>query len=142
MVAIVDYGVGNLFSLQSSFQAIGAPSVVTSDPEVLLSADRVVLPGVGAFGDAADRLHQYPNLFADWSSSFNIMTEEESMYCIRTYGADKLMFGTDYPVMCPDEDLDYLFGFPLSWEEQDAILWRNAVRIYGLTPPWCAEAGK
>ena len=58
MVAIVDYGVGNLFSLQSSFQAIGAPSVVTSDPEVLLSADRVVLPGVGAFGDAADRLRQ------------------------------------------------------------------------------------
>ena len=58
MVAIVDYGVGNLFSLQSSFQAIGAPSVVTSDPEILLSADRVVLPGVGAFGDAADRLRQ------------------------------------------------------------------------------------
>ena len=58
MVAIVDYGVGNLFSLQSSFQAIGAPSVVTSDPEILLSADRVVLPGVGAFGDAANRLRQ------------------------------------------------------------------------------------
>ena len=58
MVAIIDYGVGNLFSLQSSFQAIGAASVVTADPSVILSANRVVLPGVGAFGDAADRLQQ------------------------------------------------------------------------------------
>ena len=56
MVAIVDYGVGNLFSLKSSFAAIGAEAVVTADPNVLAAADRIVLPGVGAFGDAAEKL--------------------------------------------------------------------------------------
>ncbi len=53
MVAIVDYGVGNLFSLVSSFAAIGEEAVATGDPETLLKAERLVLPGVGAFGDAA-----------------------------------------------------------------------------------------
>lgn len=53
MIAIVDYGVGNLFSLRSSFAAIGAEACVTGDAEKILAADRVVLPGVGAFGDAA-----------------------------------------------------------------------------------------
>ena len=56
MVAIVDYGVGNLFSLKSSFHAIGVETAVTSDPAVLHAADRIVLPGVGAFGDAAAKL--------------------------------------------------------------------------------------
>ena len=54
MIAIVDYGVGNLFSLKSSFGAIGAEIVVTSDPEVIAKADRIILPGVGAFADAAE----------------------------------------------------------------------------------------
>lgn len=57
MIAIVDYGVGNLFSLKCSLAAIGQEAVVTADPEVLRSADQVILPGVGAFGDAADKLH-------------------------------------------------------------------------------------
>ena len=56
MVAIVDYGVGNLFSLESSFRSVGAKTVVTSDPDVLRAAERIVLPGVGAFGDAAKKL--------------------------------------------------------------------------------------
>lgn len=56
MIAIIDYGVGNLFSLNSSFHAIGAEVVVTADPEVIRSADRIVLPGVGAFADAAEKL--------------------------------------------------------------------------------------
>ena len=58
MVAIIDYGVGNLFSLQSSFAAIGEEAAVTSDPETIRKAERVILPGVGAFGDAADKLRQ------------------------------------------------------------------------------------
>ena len=58
MVAIIDYGVGNLFSLKSSFGAIGAEVVVTSDPEVLKKADRLLLPGVGAFGDAINKLNE------------------------------------------------------------------------------------
>ncbi len=58
MVAIIDYGVGNLFSLRSSFGAIGEEAVVTSDPAVIRGADRVILPGVGAFADAAAKLRQ------------------------------------------------------------------------------------
>lgn len=56
MVAILDYGVGNLFSLQSSFSAIGVEAVVTGDETVLRKADRIILPGVGAFEDAAAKL--------------------------------------------------------------------------------------
>ena len=56
MIAIVDYGVGNLFSVKSSFAAIGAEAVITSDPEVIRAADRILLPGVGAYRDAAQKL--------------------------------------------------------------------------------------
>ena len=56
MIAIVDYGVGNLFSLKSSFAAIGQEAAVTGEAEVLRRADKILLPGVGAFGDAADKL--------------------------------------------------------------------------------------
>lgn len=56
MIAIVDYGVGNLFSLKSSFAAVGAEAIVTGDAAVLRAADKILLPGVGAFGDAADKL--------------------------------------------------------------------------------------
>ena len=56
MIAIIDYGVGNLFSLRSSFAAIGQEAVVTADPAVIRAADRLILPGVGAFEDAARKL--------------------------------------------------------------------------------------
>ena len=56
MIAVVDYGVGNLFSLVSSLSAVGAEAVVTGDAEVLRRADKIILPGVGAFGDAAAKL--------------------------------------------------------------------------------------
>lgn len=56
MIAIVDYGVGNLFSLKSSLDAIGAESIVTADEAQLRSADKILLPGVGAFEDAAKKL--------------------------------------------------------------------------------------
>lgn len=56
MVGIIDYGVGNLFSLQSSFRAIGEEAFVSGDAGELAKADRLVLPGVGAFEDAAKKL--------------------------------------------------------------------------------------
>ena len=56
MIAIVDYGVGNLFSLQSSLRALGAEAEVTSEAGKLRAADRIILPGVGAFGDARAKL--------------------------------------------------------------------------------------
>ena len=56
MVGIIDYGVGNLFSLRSSFAAIGVEAFVSGDAAELAKADRLILPGVGAFGDAAEKL--------------------------------------------------------------------------------------
>ena len=56
MIAVIDYGVGNLFSLCSSLERIGAEAVVTSDPEIIAKADKLILPGVGAFADAAKKL--------------------------------------------------------------------------------------
>lgn len=56
MIAVVDYGVGNLYSLNSSLKFIGADAVVTSDESVIRRADRILLPGVGAFEDAAAKL--------------------------------------------------------------------------------------
>lgn len=58
MVAIIDYGVGNLFSLCSSFKAIGQEAVITNDRETIAKADRLILPGVGAFEDAAKKLRE------------------------------------------------------------------------------------
>ena len=58
MVAIIDYGVGNLFSLKSSLAALGATACVTADRDVIRAADRVILPGVGAFGDAIGKLRE------------------------------------------------------------------------------------
>lgn len=56
MIAIMDYGVGNLFSLVSSLKSIGAEAVVTDSEEVITAADKIILPGVGAFGDARKKL--------------------------------------------------------------------------------------
>ena len=56
MTVILDYGVGNLFSLSSSLAAIGEESEITSDPAVIAEADRIILPGVGAFKDAMEKL--------------------------------------------------------------------------------------
>ena len=58
MIAVIDYGVGNLFSLTSSLKAIGAECVVTSDVDAIRSADKIILPGVGAFEDAKRKLSE------------------------------------------------------------------------------------
>ena len=55
-IAVIDYDVGNLFSLSSSLAMIGADAIVTSDPAVIRAADKILLPGVGAFEDAANKL--------------------------------------------------------------------------------------
>ena len=56
MIAIISYGVGNLFSLKSSLAYLGLDAVVTDDPQVIKAADRIILPGVGAFADARAKL--------------------------------------------------------------------------------------
>ncbi len=69
MIAIVDYGVGNLFSLKSSFEMLGADVTVTADAAVLRAADKILLPGVGAFGDAAAKLRE---------SGLDVVVKEEA----------------------------------------------------------------
>ena len=56
MIAIMDYGVGNLFSVEKAFLYLGADAMITNDAEVLRRADKIVLPGVGAFGDCMKNL--------------------------------------------------------------------------------------
>lgn len=58
MIAIIDYGVGNIFSLYSSLAYIGADAVLTGDKEIIRKADKIILPGVGAFGDAVSKLRE------------------------------------------------------------------------------------
>ena len=58
MIAIIDYGAGNIESVRKAFEYIGAETVITSDPEVLKNADAAVLPGVGSFGDAMDNIRK------------------------------------------------------------------------------------
>lgn len=58
MIAIIDYGMGNLRSVQKGFEKIGTEAIVTDDPQVVLQADRIVLPGVGAFRDCMHNLEQ------------------------------------------------------------------------------------
>ena len=58
MTAVLDYGVGNLFSLQSSLRVLGLETEVTGQAEKLRAADRIILPGVGAFGDARAKLDE------------------------------------------------------------------------------------
>ena len=59
MIAIIDYDAGNLRSVEKAFQYLGASPIITRDPAQLLSADKVILPGVGSFGDAMAKLQQY-----------------------------------------------------------------------------------
>ncbi len=68
MLAVIDYGVGNLFSLQCSLKKIGAEAVVTDDENIIRTADRIILPGVGAFGDAVRKLRE--------SGLFDVVIEE------------------------------------------------------------------
>jgi imidazole glycerol-phosphate synthase subunit HisH len=58
MIAIIDYGVGNLFSLTASLKYLDVPAMVTGNPDEIRQADQIILPGVGAFGDAMDKLKQ------------------------------------------------------------------------------------
>lgn len=68
MIVIIDYGVGNLFSLKSSLDAIGAETVISGDKEVIKKASKIILPGVGAFCDAVKKLKD--------SSLFDVIIEE------------------------------------------------------------------
>ena len=59
MIAIIDYDAGNLKSVEKALVSLGEDCIVTRDAETILGADKVILPGVGAFGDAMEKLHRF-----------------------------------------------------------------------------------
>ena len=96
MIAIIDYGVGNLFSLESSFAAIGAEVTVTADPAVLEKAEKLLLPGVGAFEDAAKKL---------WQSGLDAVVKEQAASGKPLLGiclGMQLLFDKSYEYGCHD----------------------------------------
>ena len=82
--------------------------------------------------DASEKLSSFGNLYCDCSSSFLWLSVEEALQCIRNFGTDKVMFGTDFPICKPGFDLDYFFRLPLSDYEREQILSENAIRVFGL----------
>ncbi len=81
---------------------------------------------------AASALPNNPNVFVDSSSSLFAVSPERAAEIIRTYGVEKVMFGTDYPMWCPYEELERFNALPLTSEEKEMILCKNAERLLGL----------
>lgn len=81
---------------------------------------------------ATEELAGYPNLFVDCSSSLCAISPETAQRLIRKYGADRVLFGTDYPMWDPSEELARFNAIPLTEEERQQVLWKNADRLFGL----------
>ena len=88
--------------------------------------------GWSVWEDAVRRLARYPQLLVDCSSSFYAMSPEEGKRLIAAYGADRVLFGTDYPMWLPDLELCRFFAIDLTEEERRAILAGNAARLFGI----------
>ena len=74
----------------------------------------------------------YENLWVDCSSSFSALNKEEARDLIHAYGADRVLFGTDYPMWSPKEELKVFRSLELDPQEEQAILWDNAARLFNL----------
>lgn len=90
------------------------------------------LGGWSIWKEAARALAEYPNLLVDCSSSMFALTPEETAGLIRDYGAERVLFGTDYPMWRAKDELAMFSRLPLTQDEREAILFRNAARLYGV----------
>ena len=88
--------------------------------------------GYSIWEDAAEELHGIENFYVDCSSSFFNFKDGEIVKLIRKYGADKVLFGTDFPMWSPEKELERFMGLPLEESEIKSILSENAKRIYGI----------
>lgn len=88
--------------------------------------------GWSRWADSAEELAGYPNLYVDCSSSLYALTPETARDIVRAYGADRVLFGTDYPMWDPAEELERFARMGLTEEETERILWKNADRLFGL----------
>lgn len=88
--------------------------------------------GWSIWKEASYELYKYDNLMVDCSSSLYAMTPDEAVELIRLYGADRVMFGTDYPLFDPVEEMERFNKLKLTEDEREKILYKNAVKLYGI----------
>lgn len=88
--------------------------------------------GWSVWEEAAEKLAKLPNLYVDCSSSLPYITSETAKHLVQTYGADKVLFGTDYPMWDPTDELERFFKIGLSEEENKKIFAENAKKLFGI----------
>ncbi len=104
--------------------------VLEAFPRLRLAAAH--MGGWSVWETAAERLADYPNLLVDCCSSFWWLGRETSKRLIRLYGAERVLFGTDYPFWPQRNEIETLLAMDLEPEEYEQIFWRNAAELYGL----------
>lgn len=89
-----------------------------------------------------EHLYEYENLYADCSSTLQLIPHEDALRLIRLYGAERVMFGTDYPMWEAAPELAALSALPLTEHERENILFATALRVYGVQPgtEWSVDA--
>ena len=88
--------------------------------------------GYSIWHEAAEQLHGIPNLYVDCSSTMFALSDVEVVDLIHIYGADRVLFGTDYPMWSPVDELEHFNRLPLTEEERQLILHKNAERIFSI----------
>ena len=88
--------------------------------------------GWSLWEEAAKALSDFPNIIVDSSSSFYALKPETAKSLIRTWGAGRVMFGTDYPLWNQRSDIDYLMKLELNEDEYESIFWKNCARLFGI----------
>ncbi len=81
---------------------------------------------------ASQVLNEFSNFYVDCSSSFYHITKDAAQRIIKNYGADKILFGTDYPMWCAKTEMDYLLSLGLNDVELEKILCLNAIKVFGI----------
>ncbi len=90
--------------------------------------------GWSIWEEATHELSGYENLLVDCSSSMYALTPEKTVELIRIYGAERVLFGTDYPLMSPVTETERFLKLALTPDERERILWKNAAAFYGIEP--------
>lgn len=90
------------------------------------------LAGWSVWQEAYEKLSEFPNLYVDCSSCFGFTDKETVFALMKKYGADRILFGTDYPMWAPEKELETFLSLGLTDEEKEKILGFNAKKIFGL----------
>ena len=88
--------------------------------------------GWSCWKEAAEMLSSYKNFYVDCSSSFDWLSAEESRDIVRRYGADRVLFATDFPMWSHETELERFANMNLTDEENKQILYKNAIKLFGI----------